>query len=396
MKKIQFILLALITGLVLAGCAQTAAATQQLAIDAPSTVVSDSGITVDGKIVPQEFVNLSFNMGGTVAELLVDEGQQIEAGQVVATLDQHARLASAVSGAELEVINARQAMDALSENSDVNSAAVLQQVADSRDAVRDAERYLRNLHEGSRQTDIDSARADVVLLKDQLDKAEDDFDPYEGKPEDNLKRATYLSKVSDARAQYDNALRLLNNLEGTPNEIDLAVAEANLLLAEARLALAESDYEELQSGIDPDLLEAAQARLNAAESALAASQAALSDAELVAPLTGTVVKLDLKEGEQVVPGSPAVVLADLSRWKVETQDLNEMEIPRVSVGQTVTITPDAMPELMLTGIVESISQIYEEKFGDVTYTARIALEDTDPRLRWGMTVSTRFEPQSNP
>jgi HlyD family secretion protein len=391
-KKRILLFLAIATGLVLAGCAQTPPATQQPAINAPQTVVSESGVTVDGKIVPQEFVNLSFNMGGTVAELLVEEGQQIETGQVIASLDQHARLAAVVSGAELELINARQAMDALGENADVNTAAALQEVADSRDAVRDAERYLRNLNEGSRQTDIDSARADVVLLKDTLDKAEDDFDPYEGKPEDNLKRATYLSKVADAREQYDNAVRLLNNLEGTPNEIDLAVAEANLLLAEARLALAESDYEEMKGGIDPDLLEAAQARLNAAESALAASQAALSDAELVAPFTGSVVKLNLKEGEQVVPGSPAVVLADLSQWKVETQDLNEMEIPRVSVGQTVTITPDAIPELALTGIVESISQIYEEKFGDITYTAQIVLEDTDPRLRWGMTVSTRFEP----
>jgi multidrug resistance efflux pump len=331
-------------------------------------------------------------MGGTVADLLVEEGQQIEAGQVIASLDQHARLASAVSGAELEVINARQAMDALGENADVSTAAALQKVADARDAVRVAERRLRNLQEGSPQTDIDSAQADVVLLKDQLDKAEDDFNPYAGKPEDNLKRATYLSKMADAREVYDNAVRLLNNLEGTPNEIDLAVAEANLLLAEARLSLAESDYEEMQSGIDPDLLEAAQARLSAAESALEAAQAALSDVELVAPFGGTVVKLNLKEGEQVVPGSPAVVLADFSQWKVETEDLNEMEVPRVAVGQAVTITPDALPELSLIGTVESISQIYEEKFGDVTYTARILLQDTDPRLRWGMTVSTHFEP----
>jgi HlyD family secretion protein len=391
-KKILFALLTIATGLMLVSCAQTPPATQQLASDAPPTVVSESGVTVEGKVVPLEFVNLSFNMAGTVAEVLVEEGQQIEAGQVIASLDQHERFASAVSGAELELINARQALDDLGENSDVSSAAALQTVADARDAVRDAERYLRNLQEGSPETDIDSARADVVILKDQLDKAEDDFDPYEGKPEDNLKRATYLSKVADARERYNNAVRLLNNMEGTPNEIDLAVAEANLLLAEARLALAESDYEDLQSGIDPDLLEAAQARLNAAESALEASQAALADAELVAPFGGTVVKLDLKEGEQVVPGKLAVVLADFSQWKVETQDLNEMEVPRVAVGQPVTITPDALPELALAGTVESISQIYEEKFGDITYTARIVLEETDPRLRWGMTVSAQFEP----
>lgn len=392
MKKRLFTILTIAAGLMLASCAQTPPATQQLASDAPPTVVSESGVTVEGKVVPLEFVNLSFNMAGTVAEVLVEEGQQIEAGQVIASLDQHERFASAVSGAELELINARQALDDLGENSDVSSAAALQTVADARDAVRDAERYLRNLQEGSPETDIDSARADVVILKDQLDKAEDDFDPYEGKPEDNLKRATYLSKVADARERYDNAVRLLNNMEGTPNEIDLAVAEANLLLAEARLALAESDYEDLQSGIDPDLLEAAEARLKAAESALEASQAALADAELVAPFGGTVVKLDLKEGEQVVPGKLAVVLADFSQWKVETQDLNEMEVPRVAVGQPVTITPDALPELALTGTVESISQIYEEKFGDITYTARIVLEETDPRLRWGMTVSAQFEP----
>lgn len=392
MKKRLFTILTIAAGLMLASCAQTPPATQQLASDAPPTVVSESGVTVEGKVVPLEFVNLSFNMAGTVAEVLVEEGQQIEAGQVIASLDQHERFASAVSGAELELINARQALDDLGENSDVSSAAALQTVADARDAVRDAERYLRNLQEGSPETDVDSARADVVILKDQLDKAEDDFDPYEGKPEDNLKRATYLSKVADARERYDNAVRLLNNMEGTPNEIDLAVAEANLLLAEARLALAESDYEDLQSGIDPDLLEAAEARLKAAESALEASQAALADAELVAPFGGTVVKLDLKEGEQVVPGKLAVVLADFSQWKVETQDLNEMEVPRVAVGQPVTITPDALPELALTGTVESISQIYEEKFGDITYTARIVLEETDPRLRWGMTVSAQFEP----
>ena len=138
MKKILFALLPLAAGLALAGCAQTAAATQQLASDAPSTVVSEAGVTVDGKIVPQDFVNLSFNMGGTVAELLVEEGQQIEAGQVIASLDQHARLASAVSGAELEVINARQAMDALGENADVSTAAALQTMADARDLARAA------------------------------------------------------------------------------------------------------------------------------------------------------------------------------------------------------------------------------------------------------------------
>jgi multidrug resistance efflux pump len=184
--------------------------------------------------------------------------------------------------------------------------------------------------------------------------------------------------------------RSANTITPPASEIDLSIAEASLSLAQARLALAESDYDDVKSGPDPDALEAAQARLNAAESALLAAQDALADAELVSPIAGTLVQLDLKTGEQVTPLKPIAVVADFSQWKVETNDLNEMEIPRVAVGQAATITPDALPDLDLAGTVESISQLYVEKFGDVTYTVHINLDESDPRLRWGMTVTVEF------
>jgi hypothetical protein len=85
------------------------------------------------------------------------------------------------------------------------------------------------------------------------------------------------------------------------------------------------------------------------------------------------------------------VLADFSPWRVETDDLTEIEVPDVFVGQKATISPDALPDLELSGTVEYISGLYEEKRGDVTYTARILLDEDDPRLRWGMTVVVTFE-----
>jgi hypothetical protein len=57
----------------------------------------------------------------------------------------------------------------------------------------------------------------------------------------------------------------------------------------------------------------------------------------------------------------------------------------------VEISPDALPELNLLGIVESISDTFEEKRGDITYTTRILVDEIDPRLRWGMTVVVSFE-----
>ena len=142
---------------------------------------------------------------------------------------------------------------------------------------------------------------------------------------------------------------------------------------------------------DPDDLASAQARLNAAETGLAAAQAALDDIELTAPFSGSIVDLNIKVGEQVGPGAPVALLADFSQWQVETDDLTEIEVPDIFVGQKVTVTPDALPDLELSGTVEYISDLFEEKRGDVTYTARIILDESDPRLRWGMTVVVVFE-----
>ena len=374
----------------LAGC-QVVDTAQPQSTPIP-TVSDDANTLVEGRLVPIKHVNLSFNLGGVITEILVQEGDPIDAGQVIARLDQRESLAAAVASAELEVVSARQALKTLEENAEVSTAAAQQAVANARDAVRFAERYLNNLNSGSRGTDIDKARADAVLLKDRLDQARKDFAAYENKPEDNVTRAQYLSRLADAQRKYDDIVRLLNNLEGNPSDIDLAIAEANLSLSQAQFSLAEQAYEDVREGPDPDALEIAQARLKAAETGLASTMATLADTELVAPISGTLVKLDLKTGEQAIPGVPLAVVADLSGWQVETEDLNEMDLPGVEIGQAVLIVPDALPELELKGTVKSIGQLFEVKFGDITYTAVISLQDNDPRLRWGMTVAVQFEP----
>ncbi len=388
MKPKQFLLFIPIL-LLLAGCQiNTQAAQEPTQIP---VVTGDSNVSVEGKLVPVQHVQLSFNLPGVISEVLVEEGQEVEQGQVIARLDQRPRLASAVAAAEVEVINAQQALKDLQDTSDVNTAAAQQKVAAARDAVRDAERYLNNLKAGSRGTDVDKAQANVVLLKDRLDTAREDYKPYEKKDEDNITRAAYLSRLADAQRKYDDAVLLLNNLQGNPSDIDWAIAEADLSLAQAQLTLAEDEYQDVVDGPDPDAVQAAEARLKAAEAGFVAAQATLADSELVAPFSGTLVRLDLKQGEQAIPGKLAAVLADLSGWVVETDDLNEMEVPVIYDGQTATVVPDALQELELDGHVTSIGQLYEEKLGDVTFTTRIALDETDPRLRWGMTVKVQFQ-----
>ena len=226
-----------------------------------------------------------------------------------------------------------------------------------------------------------------------------------------------------------------------PQSVSLATQqlEADIKLATAQLSDARNRLSDLENGIDPDALELSKASLdqaqaylnytntqidqiqlrisqakisvdlakviekstllslNTARTQMRASQAALELAtqnlahnELVAPWDGTIADLSLTLDEYVQPGQPIATLADFSSWKVETDNLTEIEVPDVSVGQNVNINPDALPELELNGVVSSISQLFTEKRGDVTYTVTIDLEESDPRLRWGMTMVVTF------
>ncbi len=390
-KLFTLIIIIALGSLFLSACGSIGAPADDAAPTEIPIVITDTDVVAEGRLVPNDSANLSFKAAGQVTEILITEGDTVEAGQVIARLDNSEQLQSAIANAEAELLNAQLARDALFDNAKVNSAAALQAIADARDAVRDSDRYLNNLNAGSRDTDIDLAKADVAILKDQLDEAQEDYKPYENKPEDDLKRATFLARFAQAEQLYKDAVRKLNNLQGEPSKIDLDIAEANQAVAEAQLLLALQNYDEIASGPDPDGLAAVEARIKAAEAGLVSAQATLNNIELVAPFDGKIVDLVITTGEQVAPGVTAAVLADFSQWIVETDDLTEIEVPEISIGQSVTIVPDALPDLELTGTVERISDVFEEKRGDITYTARIKLNEENELLRWGMTVVVTFE-----
>ena len=104
------------------------------------------------------------------------------------------------------------------------------------------------------------------------------------------------------------------------------------------------------------------------------------------------VDLDIQSGELVTAGMPVATIADYSAWLVKTDNLTELEIARVSLGQKVRVTLDALPEIALEGEVTHINARYEEKRGDITYTVTIRLSQSDPQMLWGMTASVTFLP----
>ncbi len=401
-KKLLIILFLTISAASLVACEAT---TTQAAEDPTAIpVVDDFAVVAEGSLVPNEYVELGFVVGGQVAEILVEKGDSVEAGEVLARLGDREQLETNLANAnlelvaaELELLTAQQDMQELYDNWPADATASQETLKNARQEVHDTERTYNYRVTPADQTDIDVAWSTVVLAEDELDKAKEDFEPYENKPADDKTRANYQSRLAEAQGAYDDAVRRYNALVDPSSDFEISQAEAAYNVAQARLEQAEKDYNDLVDGPDPDniaLIEArtasAESRITAAQANIAAAQAALDDLELVATFAGTIVDLDLLVGEQVSPGAPVVTLVDFSEWYVETDNLTEIEVVDVAVGQPVTIIPDALPDVELTGSVKSIDDFFEEKRGDITYTARILLDDVDPLLRWGMTVVVTF------
>ncbi|NPV78495.1 MAG: HlyD family efflux transporter periplasmic adaptor subunit [Anaerolineae bacterium] len=157
--------------------------------------------------------------------------------------------------------------------------------------------------------------------------------------------------------------------------------------------LLERDFQAVENGVNQEKLAVAKARLENARALLDSARAGLAELELAAPFAGVVVSNDLKIGEQTGPAAPSpVILADISRWKIMTTDLTERDVIEIHPGDPVAVTFDAIPDLNLSGKVERIKPLGENRQGDITYTVMITLDSLDDRLRWNMTSFVTFEP----
>jgi multidrug efflux pump subunit AcrA (membrane-fusion protein) len=347
-------------------------------------------VSATGVVVPARWAVLSLGLPGKIEQLLVKEDQVVTDGDVLLRLEGQEELQAAVSAANPELQSAEQALDDLYEAPEVREASAAQAIVTAEQALDDAQRRLRSLQSIAEQFDIEQAQANLVLARDRLDKAQEDYDPYANKPEDNLVRAALLSKLAQARQEYEQAERLLNNLIGQASELDLREAEAEVDLAEANLIKAQQDYRDLQAGPDPDAVRLGEARVENAREQLAASEAALQDLELLAPFGGTVSGIEVRASEWVQPGQPVMTLADLDGLRIETTDLNEIDVARLEVGDTVIVTFDALPDMEVRGKVTRIASKAAEGSG-VNYPVVIEMDEVPEQLRWGMTAFVDIE-----
>jgi multidrug resistance efflux pump len=339
MKKIALLLVGL--SLLLAACG-----TKTDASTPTPTAVPASAVIAEGHLVPRAEAALSFQARGTVTEVLVETGDTVRAGDVLARLGSESD--AAYSAALLELVSAQQALDDLRESAD-------------------------------------AARAQALIA---LDNAEEDYDDAKDYREALDEELRYERVVVGTVMTPGGPVRVpqLKTYKTEADEETIADADARLALMKALFEEAQRAYERVKEGPDVDQLALLEARLNAARAAVAAFA-------VTAPFDGIVMDVNVGVGEQVGPETWAVKVADTSVWYVETSDLTELEVVKISIGQSVMIVADALPDAPMTGEVESISQAFTMQGGDILYKVKIKVDEIAPRALWGMTVEVTFEPR---
>ena len=387
-KPVVVITLVITASLLLGACSvwQLAGAQSE---PTPLPTITESGVvSTEGRLAPLRSSMLSFQAGGELDELLVSEGQVVLQGDLLARLGKREAQEAGFSQVKLELLAAQQALDTLQENAALARAQSGQALVEARRAKSEAQKALDDLDTEDFRNELDDRVIAIQDAKEELDNAQEDLDKYRDLDVENATRKQAQTAYDDAKQTYDDAVYERDTLQ---NQLDNAQAAVDL--ATVRLEDAQRQFDARQDGPDADDLALAQARVDNAIAQVAAAQRSLDNMDLIAPYDGTVADLnDLEPGEYVAPGKVVVTLADFSAWMVETRDLTELDVVDVEVGQNVVVVPDALPDLRLAGEVESIDRTFTERSGDILYSVRIRLEESDPLLRWGMTVTVTIEP----
>lgn len=315
----------------------------------------DNLITASGTLLPAKRANLSFKVAGQVLQVVVQAGDKVKKGDALVRLDAaDAQAAVAIAQSQLDLIKA---------------GATKEEVAAAQAALEVTQAQLAKVRAGPTVEDVAMAKATLERAQSALKDAQSAYDkvkddPAVGMYPQSQVLETAVQQFKIAEASYVKTLK--------------GAAPEDIHIAEASVASAQANVNRVKAGARAEEIAAAQARLDQAKTALAAMT-------LTAPFDGLVAAVNIKEGETATPGESIITLGDVSGLHLETDDLSESSIARVTMGQPVRVTFEALPGKTFQGKVAQIAPISTAKQGGTNYTVTVEFEKLDPALRWGMT-----------
>jgi HlyD family secretion protein len=313
-------------------------------------------IRVSGHVEATE-TRLAAEAGGRILTLTVKEGDRVEQGQTILTLD--------TRDTQLQINKAK-----------------AEEVA--------AQAQLRLVQAGARvedirqaQSQVETARAEVAAARVELTAAGQDLDRFE----------TLLKQNSGSQKQRDDAATRRD------------VARDRVTQAETRVRTAEEVVAKLKAGARPEEIDAARARVGTVTAQIAALEKGLHDATLQSPVAGTVTQKLVEVGEVIPPRAAAIVVVDLDHAWADVF-VPEPTVPQIKIGQPASVFTDAprpgSGQAVGNGIAGTISfispkaeftprnvQTAEER-SKLVYRVRISVDNKDGVLKQGMPVEAEI------
>ncbi|MEW6092511.1 MAG: efflux RND transporter periplasmic adaptor subunit, partial [Chloroflexota bacterium] len=364
---------------------------QAEAVGALQTTVLERGtltasVGATGNVRANQTAILTWQTSGTVETVAVGIGDEVQAGDVLASLAQTS-LSQNIILAQADLVAAERNLENLLASNTPRAQAQLalvdaQQKYDSAKYTLDS--FLAS-NRGASSDAVQNARAQYTIALNNLEQAQNYYNHLQDRPDDDPAKAQAFTSLYSAQQAADRAKNNLNYFLLVPSGRDIDEARANLALAEAQLEDAQREWDRLKDGPDADDILAAQARVDAA-------RAAVEMAQVNAPFSGTVTDAVPIPGDQVAPGTTAFRIDDLSRLLVEVQ-VSEVDINSIQIGQPVTITFDAVLGQEYHGKVIEVAQAASVVAGVVNFDVTVELTDTDEQVKPGMTAAVTITVQ---
>jgi len=292
-----------------------------------------------GTVRSNQSALLNWQTNGTVNKVNVNIGDGVSVGTILASLEKTS-LSQNIILAQSDLVSAEKDLDDLLQSGTAAAQARVN-LREAEDVLEKAQNYRDSLDEPYEYETITYVMingARVPKLKTvKVDEADDE----------SKEKADQDLALS--QAQYDDALRSWERIADGPSKIDVT---------------------------------AVQARIDAA-------QATLNMAQLSAPFESTITQVDMMPGDQVSAGTLGFRIDDLSHLLVDVE-LSEVDINRVSIGQDVVLSFDAILDKEYHGEVTKVGQIGNEVQGAVNFIVTVELLDVDELVRPGMTAAVNI------
>lgn len=208
--------------------------------------------------------------------------------------------------------------------------------------------------------------------------------------------ADFQRSLDSAQVSYQDALVSLQSAQTSLQKLQKGTDAKDIASAEERVKEAQAALDDLKKGPDKVDLASAQQSIAQKQSAvssaldtLAQAQTNLADYIVKAPIDGVIASVPVAVADDA---SPSVTVATLvTKVKLATLTLSEVDIVKVKQGQQATLTFDAVPDLTLAGTVAQVDLIGTATQGVVGYGVKIAFTTDDDRIKTGMSVSAAVQ-----